>query len=430
MPERGWESVTVPGAVSAWAELSRRFGRLPFAALAEPAIDYARRGYPVTPAIAELWRRAEALLRGQPGFAACFLPEGRAPKAGEIFRCEDMARSLEMIAESGGAAFYQGALAEKIASFAAAHGAAMTLDDLAAHEAEWCGVISQRFAGHHLHEIPPNGQGIAALMALGILEAAGLGDAGVDSVETAHLAIEATKLALADAERYVADPAAMELRPADLLDPAYLAARARLIDRRQAGDPGHGAPQRGGTVYVAAADAAGMMVSFIQSNYLGFGSGVVAPGAGISLQNRGAGFMLEAGHANRVAPRKRPFHTIIPGFATDESGAPVMSFGVMGGPMQAQGHLQMALRLLRYGQNPQAAADAPRWRVQGGRRLSLELGASPALVEGLAALGHQVTVEPTEGVFGFGGAQLVLRGAEGSYIAGSDPRKDGQAVAF
>lgn len=422
--------MTVPGVVSAWAELSRRFGKLPFAALAEPAISYARRGFAVSPTIAELWHRAGSLLGQQPGFAECFLPDGRAPRPGEIFRCEAMARSLELIAETEGEAFYRGALAEKIAAFARAHGAALTVDDLAAHETEWCGTLGQGFAGHLVHEIPPNGQGIATLIALGIWEAAGGGDAPVDSVETTHLAVEAMKLALADAARFVADPAAMELSPADLLDPSYLAARARLIDRGRAGDPGHGAPKRGGTVYLAASDEAGMMVSFIQSNYLGFGSGVVVPGTGISLQNRGFGFSLQPGHPNLVAPRKRPFHTIIPGFVMDPAGAPLMSFGVMGGPMQAQGHLQMALRVLGYRQNPQAAADAPRWRIMQGRKLSLELGTAPELVEGLIALGHEVTVEPTEGVFGFGGAQLILKGLDGTYIAGSDPRKDGQAVAF
>ncbi len=430
MPERGWESVTVPGAVSAWAALSRRFGKLPFAALAEPAISYARRGFPVTPAIATLWERAAELLGGQPGFAECFLPSGRAPRPGEIFRNEALARSLEAIAETEGEAFYRGALAEKIAAYASAHGAALGMEDLAAHEADWCGTIRQPFAGALVHEIPPNGQGIGTLIALGILDALGIGDAPADSVETTHLAIEATKLALADLARFIADPNAMDVSPADLLDPAYLAARASLIDRRQAGDPGHGAPRPGGTVYLAAADESGMMVSFIQSNYLGFGSGVVVPGTGISLQNRGFGFTLEPGHPNQVAPRKRPFHTIIPGFVTDADGAPLMAFGVMGGPMQAQGHLQMALRVLRYGQNPQAAADAPRWRVLGGRRVLVEPSMPAETVAGLKALGHDIAVEPPQGVFGFGGAQLILKGEEGSYIAGSDPRKDGQAVAF
>jgi gamma-glutamyltranspeptidase/glutathione hydrolase len=263
-----------------------------------------------------------------------------------------------------------------------------------------------------------------------MLETAGFGDAPVDSVETTHLAIEATKLALADIGRHVADLDAMDVTPAQLLDPAYLASRAALIDRRRAGDPAYGAPKPGGTVYLAAADVAGMMVSFIQSNYMGFGSGVVVPGTGISLQNRGYGFTLEHGHPNEVAPRKRPFHTIIPGFVMDKAGAPLMAFGVMGGPMQAQGHLQMALRVLHYGQNPQAAADAPRWRVLGGRRVAVEPAMPGAIIAGLSALGHEIVREAPQGVFAYGGAQLIICGEEGSYVAGSDPRKDGQAVAF
>ena len=431
MPERGWESVTVPGAVSAWVALSRRFGKLPFAELAEPAISYARDGFPVSPVIAALWEQAAALLGDQPGFAEAFLRDGRPPRTGEIFANPPLAQSLEAIAETEGAAFYRGALAEKIAAFAAAHGAVLSVDDLAAHEAEWCGTISQSFAGCAVHEIPPNGQGIATLMALGLLEATGIGDRPVDSVETVHLAIEATKLALADSARFVADPAAMEVSPANLLDPAYLSSRAALISPHSAGDPGHGTPKPGGTVCLSAADESGLMVSFIQSNYMGFGSGVVVPGTGISMQNRGAGFTLAPGHPNNIGARKRPFHTIIPGFVMDGAGAPIMAFGLMGGPMQAQGHVQIALRMFCYGQQPQTAADAPRWRVLGGRRVLIEAAMPAETISGLAVLGHDIVVEPpSTGIFGFGGAQLIMKGADGSYIAGSDPRKDGQAVAF
>jgi gamma-glutamyltranspeptidase/glutathione hydrolase len=429
MPQRGWESVTVPGAVSSWVALSRRFGKLPFATLAEPAISYAREGFPVSPVVAELWRRAGQLLRDQPGFAECFLPEGRALRAGEIFRSAGHAHSLELIAESEGEAFYRGVLAEKIAAFAAAHGAAMTAEDLATHEVDWCGTITQSFAGSVVHELPPNGQGIATLMALGMLEALDVGARPVDDVETIHLAIEATKLALADLDRFVSDPASMTISPAALLDPAYLAARAALVDRKRAGAPGHGAPRPGGTVYLAAADSSGMMVSFIQSNYNGFGSGIVVPGTGISLQNRGFGFSLEPGHPNEVAPRKRPLHTIIPGFVTDAAGAPVMSFGLMGGRMQAQGHVQMALRVLRYRQNPQAAADAPRWRVLKGRSVAVEGEMAADTLIALKDRGHEISVEPPD-AFAFGGAQLILTGEGGTYVAGSDPRKDGQAVVF
>ena len=429
IPEMGWNAVTVPGAVSAWVALSQRLGKLPFAQLAQPAIDYARNGFPVSPTIARLWALGAAKLGAQPGFAECFMPGGRAPRAGEIFRSEAHARTLELIAQTEGEAFYRGELAEKMAAHAQANGGAMTLADLAAHRADWVGTISQRFGDSIVHEIPPNGQGIAALMALGMLDAVGVGPQPLDGVDSVHLQIEAMKLALADLHQYNADIDAMQVAPADLLHADYLRGRAALIDPAHAGDPSYGAPRPGGTVYLAAADADGMMVSFIQSNYMGFGSGVVVPGTGISLQNRGHNFNLIPGHANEVAPHKRPSHTIIPAFAMHADGQPQMAFGVMGGPMQSQGHLQMALRVLRYGQNPQAAADAPRWRVTGGKGVAVEPGFDPAVVAALRARGHEVTVEEGNGVFAFGGAQLVLKGGS-HYIAGSDPRKDGCAVAF
>ena len=429
MPVKGWDTVTVPGAVSAWSALSRRFGRLPFADLAAPAIAYAREGFPVSPIIARLWALGADRLRDQPGFAECFLPQGRAPRASELFRSEAHARTLEAIADTHGEAFYRGPLAQAMAAHSKTCGGVMTEQDLASHSVDWCGTLAQPFAGSVVHEIPPNGQGIAALMAMGILEALGVGQHPVDHVDTVHCTIEAMKLALADLDHYNADPASMRVAPGALLDPGYLADRARLIDMQRAGDPGHGAPRPGGTVYLAAADAGGMMVSFIQSNYMGFGSGVVVPGTGISLQNRGNGFSLQPGHANEVGSGKRPSHTIIPAFAKHADGTPQMAFGVMGGPMQSQGHLQMALRVLRYGQNPQAAADAPRWRVTGGRGVAVEPGFDAEVVRVLATRGHAVQVEGGNGVFAFGGAQLVLKHGE-AYVAGSDPRKDGQAVAY
>ncbi|MDB5562503.1 MAG: gamma-glutamyltransferase [Hyphomicrobiales bacterium] len=428
MPDRGWESVTVPGAVSAWIALSRRYGRLPFTALFAPAIDYAENGFALTPQIAGLWSGGGALLAKQPGFAEHFLPNGRPPAAGELIRNPALAKSLQLIAETEGEAFYRGVLADRIVAFAKEHGASLSADDLATHEADWCGTISTRFKDIELHEIPPNGQGIAALMALGMLAGTGIEDLQPDSVEALHLQIEAMKLALADSDRHIADPAAMRVDTAAMLDPSYLASRAALIDRRAAGDPGAGAPTLGGTVYVSAADADGMMVSFIQSNFSGFGSGVVIPGTGIHLQNRGIGFTLEPGHPNQVGPRKRPFHTIIPGFVMKD-GAPSMSFGLMGGPMQAQGHLQMVLRTQLFGQNPQMASDAPRWRVVAGRQVALEAGMHDATVAGLQALGHEVTREAPGRSFAFGGAQLIAR-IPGGYVGGSDHRKDGAAVGY
>ena len=429
MPLRGWESVTVPGAVSAWIDLSRRFGRLPFADLFAPAVDYAERGFHVTPVIAEQWRRAALELYTQPGFRDGFMPNGRAPAAGEVFRYPDLARTLSQIAETEGTAFYTGELAAKMAAFAKQHGAALDEDDLAAHRNDWCGTISQEIGDVALHEIPPNGQGIAALMALGILRTFDIASMRPDDVEAVHLQIEAMKLATADVHAYVADSAFMvEIATGHLLDPDYLKKRAGLIDRSRAQNFGAGAPKHGGTVCLAAADESGMMVSYIQSNYSGFGSGVVVPGTGISLQNRGYGFSLKAGHPNQVGPNKRPFHTIIPGFVT-RRGEPTMAFGLMGGPMQAQGHVQMVLRTQIWGQDPQTASDAPRWRILQGLEVALESTMRTELIEGLAARGHVIKSETPDQSFGFGGSQLIQK-VEGGYVAGSDPRKDGQAGGF
>ncbi len=429
MPERGWESVTVPGVVSAWADLSARFGKLPFEALFEPAIGYAQNGFPVSPIIAELWDRGARLLAEQPGFTEAFMPGGRAPKAGEVFRSPAMAASLRSIAGTRGASFYRGELAQKIAAFAKANGAALSLDDLASHRNDWCGTIAQSFGSLEVHEIPPNGQGIAALMALGLLERTRIREHAADSLEALHLQIEAMKLAFADTKAYVADGDHMSAVTArDLLSPAYLDRRAGLIDPGKAQDFGSGAPKHGGTVCLSAGDENGMMVSFIQSNYMGFGSGVVVPGTGISLQNRGAGFTVEPGHPNQVGPEKRPFHTIIPGFAMRD-GRPLTAFGLMGGPMQAQGHMQMMLRMEIWKQDPQTAADAPRWRVVAGRKVALEPSVGSPMLEALRALGHDAQFEESDLTFGFGGAQIVHR-IEGGYVAGSDPRKDGQAGGF
>lgn len=427
MPQRGWESVTVPGAVSAWVDLSARFGRLPFADLFEPAIGYASRGFPVSPVIAEVWRRGALELGHQPGFAEMFMPGGRAPAAGEIFRSDALANSLKLIAATKGEALYRGELAERIAAFAKQHGAALTMDDLAAHENDWCGTISESIGSSALHEIPPNGQGIAALMTIGMLSSLGVDSMPPDAAETLHLQIEAMKLAFADVHAYAADPRFMtDITVLHLLDKGYLARRAKLIDPNRAQDFGAGAPKTGGTVCLATGDADGMMVSYIQSNYSGFGSGVVVPGTGISLQNRGHGFVTAPGHPNEVGPSKRPFHTIIPGFVMS-GGEPAMAFGLMGGPMQAQGHVQMMLRTQVWQQDPQTAADAPRWRFVAGRSVAVEAGVGEAAIGHLRGLGHDVQVERE--FFGFGGAQLVQR-IPGGYAGGSDPRKDGQAVGF
>ncbi|MEM6311779.1 MAG: gamma-glutamyltransferase family protein, partial [Pseudomonadota bacterium] len=406
LPFRGWETVTVPGAVSAWVAVSDRFGKLDFASLFEPAIRYASDGFPVSPIIASLWRRAGAELGGQPGFADTFLPGGRAPVAGEYFSSPGHARSLQLIAETKGDAFYTGVLAQEIAAFAAKHHAALSMDDLAAHKPDWCGTVSRRFDAATLHEIPPNGQGIAALMALGILDHTNIRDLDSDDPQALHLQIEAVKLGLRDAEAYVADLDHMsDVTVDDLLSDAYLATRALVIDPNRAQNIKAGAPKAGGTVYLTAADADGMMVSFIQSNYAGFGSGVVVPGTGIALQNRGAGFTLDPSHPNCIGPKKRPFHTIIPGFLMGPT-QPLMSFGVMGGPMQAQGHVQMVLRTQLFGQDPQMAVDAPRWRVTQGLGVACETTFPPETLQTLRGMGHDISLEAPDNAFGFGGAQL------------------------
>ncbi|SIS94835.1 gamma-glutamyltranspeptidase / glutathione hydrolase [Roseivivax lentus] len=430
IPFRGWESVTVPGAIAAWVELIDKFGKLDLETVLAPAIGYAEAGFSVSPVIGTLWAKGAEMLGEQPGFAEAFMPGGRAPRAGERFANPAQADSLRKIAATGGRVFYEGELAEKIAAFAAEHGAALTVEDMAAHRPEWCGTIETGFDDGTLHEIPPNGQGIAALMALGMLEHTGIRDHGPDDPQALHLQIEAIKVAFADLYAYVADRGAMTAPTVeDLIAPDYLKARAALIDPARAQHPGPGAPKHGGTVYLTTADASGMMVSFIQSNYSGFGSGVVVPGTGISLQNRGAGFTLEKGHQNDVGPRKRPFHTIIPGFVT-RNGAPEMSFGVMGGPMQAQGHVQMMLRTQLWGQDVQTAIDAPRWRFVAGAEVAVEEALPVEAQAQLAGMGHEIKVETPDSAFGFGGAQLIRKLPGGGYMAGSDPRKDGQAAGF
>jgi gamma-glutamyltranspeptidase/glutathione hydrolase len=301
----------------------------------------------------------------------------------------------------------------------------MRASDLAAHRADWVGTISKTYRGYTIHEIPPNGQGIVALIALGILEHFDMSALPVDSADSVHLQIEALKLAFADAEAYVADIDHMPMAPERLLDNEYLQRRAALIDPQRATPASAGTP-KGGTVYLTAADASGLMVSMIQSNYMGFGSGVVVPGTGISLQNRGAGFVAPQGHPNRVGPGKRPFHTIIPGFVTKD-GAPVMSFGVMGGPMQPQGHVQVVVRIADYGQNPQAACDGPRFRWVRGLEVNCEKGFPPSTLDELRRRGHDLTA--TDECEEFGSCQAIWRLDDG-YVAASDPRRDGQAAAF
>ncbi|QBY07105.1 gamma-glutamyltransferase family protein (plasmid) [Deinococcus metallilatus] len=432
LPTHGWLPVTVPGAPRAWADLHSRFGRLPFERLFAPAIGYARNGYPLSPVLARNWRRAIRAFqaRGTREFQAwfdTFAPDGFTPVPGAVWRSEGHARTLEAIAQTGGAAFYEGDLAESIDAHARASGGLLRGEDLAAHRSEWVKPIQTCYQGHLVHEIPPNGQGIAALIALGILDGLPLPDQR-DSAEGLHLQIEAMKLAFADAHAFVADPQHVRVPVKELLDPAYHARRRAQIGPEallpQAGDP-----NAHGTVYLCTADGEGNMVSFIQSNYMGFGSGVVVPGTGIALHNRGHNFHLDPTHPNALAPGKRPYHTIIPGFLSRADGTPVGPFGVMGGFMQPQGHVQVVLNTVRYGMNPQQALDAPRWQWLQGKAVEVEYALGADLARALAARGHDVRVQLEPGSFGRG--QIIWRNPEtGVLEGGTESRTDGQVAGF
>ncbi len=426
MPDLGWDSVTVPGAVSAWVALSQRFGRLPFAALFEAAIHYAQDGFHVGPKTAYYWGLAASRYDGFQEFATHFLPDGAAPRAGDLFKRPELAATLQRIATSDGEDFYRGDLARRIAADARLHGGALSATDLADHRADWVTPIQQRYRDVDVHEIPPNGQGLAAQIALGILAHFDLASLEADSTQCIHLQIEAMKIAIGAAFEHFADPAAMRVGPQDLLEPDGLTTLARSITDTAGSLPPAQLPVSHDTVYLTTADATGMMVSMIQSNYRGFGSGIVVPGTGIALQNRGSGFVLDPRHPNCVGPAKRPYHTIIPGFVT-HAGAPRLSFGVMGGHMQHQGHVQMITRIFDHLQNPQAASDAPRWHVYEDYSVAVEPGMPAAVAEGLTARGHDVRYESQQHVFG--GAQLIYRLADG-YCGASDHRKEGLAAGY
>jgi gamma-glutamyltranspeptidase/glutathione hydrolase len=454
IPMFGWSSVTVPGAPAAWCDLHARFGRLPLPVVFEPAIEYAEQGFPVGPLTAARWAssaRGYASVGQSPalqGWQQTFTRAGRVPVAGETWTCPGMAWSLKRIADGGAEAFYRGELARRIADFSAQTGGQLTLKDLAAHTSNWVEPIKVNYRGYDIWEVPPNGNGIVALNALAILAGIDLARFPRESADAYHVQIEAIKLAFADAQRYVADPAFSDVPVGGLLDPAYASRRRALIGERAA-IPEAGAPPRGGTVYLCTGDGDGMMVSLIQSNYsgplLGFGSGVVVPGTGISLQSRACAFSLDAKSPNLIAPGKRPAHTIIPAFITHE-GRAVGPFGVMGGPMQPQGHVQMVVNQIDYGMNPQAAADAPRWNWLQNCYVDVERSVPEDVREALTARGHELTVSgpwdvanagPRKTPAGkwvaygdFGKAQIICRRRDGTYVAGSEPRADGCAVGY
>jgi len=433
MPVESVEDVTVPGALSGWDALLHRFGTITLAQALAPAIGYAEDGFPVTPVIAQDWASEAARLARDDGARATFLVDGtRAPRAGEWFTNPDLARSLRLIAAQGPAALYGGELGQKIVTRVAQLGGYLTLDDLRDHRPEWVEPISAPFKGYNVWELPPNNQGVAALEMLRIVEPYDLRAMGHNSAPYLHLLIEAKKLTFADAARYVGEPTAMRTPATALLDDRFVAARRALIDPRHAADrpdPGT-ALTASETIYLTVADSEGNMVSFINSLFDAFGSGVVVPGTGFALQDRGAGFTLETGLPNTVAPGKRPFHTLIPAFVTkrDAQGVeqPWMSFGVMGGSMQPQGHLQVLLNLLVFGMDLQDAVDAPRFRHLEVRRVALEAPVGEPVRSALMALGHVIVDERT---VAFGGAQAIIRLPRG-YAAGSDPRKDGMAAGY
>jgi len=433
-PKRGMDSVTIPGAVSSWMALSERFGKLPFEDLLAPAIETAERGYLLPVVVQQKWAAGAAELGSLPGFAQAFMPKGRAPNVAELFQFKAAAKGLRAIGKTKGQAFYGGEIAEAIERFSDANGGCLKASDFRDYKPEWVVPIEKNYRDYTVHEIPPNGQGIAALIALGILENFDVASLPVDSVLSQHLQIEAMKLAFADVYRYVAERSSMQVSVEQMLDPQYLASRAKLIDLKRAQEFGAGNPVKGGTIYLSAADENGMMVSFIQSNYMGFGSGCVEPEYGISLQNRGHGFSTAASGlnpSNLVAPGKRPFHTIIPAFLT-KAGQPVMSFGVMGGNMQPQGHMQTLIRMLDYKQNPQAACDAPRWRFNAGKEINVESAMDAHTVEGLKQLGHVVDVI-NDSYQDFGSGQFIWRAGDPKiegYIIASDSRRDGLAAGY
>ena len=428
IPDLGWLTVTVPGAVSAWHSLWKRWGKLPFEQLFAPAIRYATEGFPVSPVTAQAWQRAEKIFLPLGGkefqpFKNVFFPGDRAPTAGEVWGSIAHAKTLSAIAATEGESFYRGKLAEAIANFAAETGGLLTTTDLANHQADWVKPISTEYRQYQVWEIPPNTQGIAALMALNILEGFDLAQYPRDSGESFHRQIEAMKLAFADLHRYVGDPRFMDISVEQLLAKNYAAKRRELIQFQAIplADPGL---STGGTVYLAAADE-NLMVSFIQSNYEGFGSGILIPDTGIALHNRGLGFTLEAGHPNQVAPNKRPFHTIIPSFLTQGDRA-FASFGVMGAPMQPQGHTQVVVNLVDYHLNPQAALDAPRWRFIKEDLVLLEASVPQSVILDLVERGHNIQIAHPRM---FGKGQMIMK-QNGVLIAASEPRADGLALAW
>ncbi len=431
IPKYGFTPVTVPGAPGAWAELSERFGKLPLREVLQPAINYATKGYPLSPTLCKFWNKAYEGFKKNlkedvfTHWFDTFAPKGRAPRVGEVWSSLDHADTLCSIAETNAESFYRGELAEKITSFSKENGGYLTATDLAEHKAEWVKPIKVNYRGYDVWEIPPNGQGIIALQALSILK--GFNFQEKDSVDTYHKQIEAIKLAFADGEKQVTQEDHMDVTSDDLLRDDYGELRRKLI-----GDdallPEAGEPSLSGTVYLATADNEGNMVSFIQSNYMGFGSGLVVPGTGIALQNRGHNFSMDPSHVNALKGGKKTYHTIIPGFLTKDN-KPVGPFGVMGGFMQPQGHVQVIMNTIDFGLNPQASLDAPRWQWLKGKTIEVENRLPHHIAQGLSGKGHdvQIALEPNS----FGRGQIIWRDPEtGVLVGGTESRTDGAVTAW
>lgn len=430
MPSHGWTPVTVPGAPAAWSALQRRFGSLTLADDLAPAIAYARDGYPCAPNLAAAWRRSFDRYqmtfhdRCFDAWFETFAPGGNAPGAGDMVVLPDHARTLEAIALSGGDDFYRGGIARAIDAESKRFGGYLRYEDLAAHEAVWVEPISVRYRGYDVCEIPPNGQGIVALTALNILKEFEFESR--DDVQTCHRQIEAIKMAFADAFACVTDPDRMTVDFRRLLAPDYGAAQAaEMTDRAQVWTSR--IPPSSGTVYLCCADGEGNMVSYIQSNYMGFGSGIVVGGTGVALQNRGADFSLDPGNVNRLEPGKRSYHTIIPGFLMKD-GVPVGPFGVMGAYMQPQGHVQVVMNHIDFHLDPQQALDAPRWQWMRDGRVTVERRFDPDLATALRQRGHDVSVDPDTPSFGRG--QMIVRLANGVLVGGTESRTDSNIACF
>lgn len=430
MPIRGWIPVMVPGIPATWAALSKKFGKLKLIECLEPAISYAKDGFTVSPIVSKLWKNAFSEfnrdLKGEEfeELFKTFSKDGQTPKAGDIWKLENHAKTLETIGNTYAEDYYRGDIADKIDKFSKKTDGNIRKEDLEKYEVTWVNPVNINYRGYDIWEIPPNGDGIIALMALNILKQFELGQC--DDFNSIHQKIEAMKLAFADGHKYIADKKYMDVKVEDLLSESYAKLRKNLISDK-ALVPQAGKPSGSSTVYLATADSSGNMVSYIQSNYKGFGSGIVVPETGIAFQDRGANFSLDINSPNVIAPLKKSFHTIIPGFITKDDSA-IGPFGVMGEFMQPQGHLQVVSNMIDYNMNPQSALDAPRWQWISGKKILVENEMPKELVKSLIERGHEIEI--AENRLSFGRGQIILKKENGVYAGGTEPRTDGCVASW